>query len=52
MIKNPPKKGYKIKNIYYSDSFGNIVKTSLNSLEKEERHYSRFYKNQKTRQDL
>lgn len=45
MIKLPPKKGYKIQNIYYSDCFGDIVRTTLNTLEKEERHYSRFYKN-------
>ncbi len=45
MIKMPPKKGYKIQNIYYSDGFGNIIKTTLNSLEKEERHYSKFYRN-------
>ena len=47
MIKLPPKKGYKIQNIYYSDGFGNILKTTLNTLEKEERHYSKFYKTQK-----
>lgn len=44
----PPKKGYKIQNIYYSDMSGDIIKTTLNTLEKEERHYSRFYKKQKT----
>ena len=47
MINLPPKKGYKVQNIYYSDMFGDIVKTSLNTLEKEERHYSRFYRNKK-----
>lgn len=52
MIKLPPKKGYKIHNIYYSDSFGNIVKTTLNTLEKEERHYSKFYKNQLKQLDI
>lgn len=45
MSKLPPKKGYKIQNVYYSDGFGNIVKTSLASLEKEEeRHYSKYYR--------
>ena len=39
MINLPPKKGYKVQNIYYSDMFGDIVKTSLNTLEKEEIHY-------------
>jgi cytidine deaminase len=47
MINLPPKKGYRVQNIYYSDMFGDIVKTSLNTLEKEERHYSRFYRNKK-----
>lgn len=42
----PPKKGYKIQYIYYSDIFGDIIKKSLNTLEKEERHYSRFYRKQ------
>ena len=40
----PEKKGYKIQNIYYSDSEGNIIKTSLESLDSEEKHYSRYYK--------
>ena len=47
MIKLPPKKGYKIQDIYYSDGMGNIVKTSLKSLEADERHYSKFYRNKK-----
>jgi hypothetical protein len=40
----PEKKGYKIKNIYYSDDNGNIIKTNLDILDNEEKHYSRFYK--------
>lgn len=40
----PVKKGYKIKNIYYSDSNENIVKTNINKLEKEELHYTRFFR--------
>ena len=44
MIKMPPKKGYKIHNIYYSDCFGNIIKTSLDLLSNEDRHYSKFYR--------
>ncbi len=28
----PPKKGYTIKDVYYSDSQGNIIKTTLNKL--------------------
>jgi cytidine deaminase len=38
----PIKKGYKIQNIYYSDSTNNIVKISLKNLEKEEKHYSKY----------
>ena len=41
----PEKKGYKIQNIYYSNSDGNIVKTKLtNLLNDEEQHYSRYYR--------
>lgn len=40
----PEKKGYKIQNIYYSDSNGNIVKTTLSNLDNEEKHFSKFYK--------
>ena len=43
----PPKKGYVIQNVYYSNAEGEIEKSSLNDLEKEERHYSRFYRKQK-----
>jgi hypothetical protein len=41
----PKKKGYKIENIYYSDADGNIVKTNLQTLENEEKHYSKYYRN-------
>jgi cytidine deaminase len=44
MSEIPEKKGYKIQNIYYSDSDGNIVKTNLSNLMNEEQHYSRFYR--------
>jgi hypothetical protein len=40
----PEKKGYRIKNIYYSNNFGEIVKSSLKNLEKEKLHYSRFFR--------
>lgn len=40
----PQKKGYIIKNIYYSNNNGEIVKSNLNNLEKEELHYTRFYR--------
>ena len=40
----PEKKGYKIHNIFYSDADGNIVKTTLNNLDMEEKHFSKYYK--------
>ena len=40
----PPKKGYRIKHIYYSDNNGNIVKSNLKILENEDLHYSRFFR--------
>lgn len=40
----PQKKGYKIKNIYYSNDNGDIVKSSLRTLEQEELHYSKFFR--------
>ena len=39
----PPKLGYSIKNVFYSNNEGDIVKTSLRQLDNEEKHYSRFY---------
>jgi len=44
MKNNPIKKGYKIQNVFYSDSEGNIIKTNLVSLDNEEKHISGFYK--------
>ena len=40
----PERKGYRIKNIYYSNDSGNIVKTNLKNLENEDLHYSGFYR--------
>ena len=40
----PEKKGYRIKNIYYSDNNGEIIKSSIKNLENEELHYSRFFR--------
>ena len=48
----PIKKGYKIQNVYYSDSEGNIIKTSLQNLENEEKHYSRFYRQRYNQNNL
>lgn len=44
MSVSPVNKGYKIRNIYYSDADGNIIRTTLRTLELEEHHVSRFYK--------
>jgi cytidine deaminase len=45
VMKNlPEKKGYIIKNVYYSNNNGEIVKSSLKNLENEEPHYSRYYR--------
>jgi cytidine deaminase len=43
----PQKKGYRIRNIYYSNENGEITKSSLQNLEKEELHYSRFFRRNK-----
>jgi hypothetical protein len=40
----PEKKGYKIKNIYYSDENGEIIKSCLSNLDNGELHYSRFFR--------
>ena len=40
----PDKLGYKIQNVYYSNSDETIVKTTLEQLEYEEKHYSGFYR--------
>ena len=45
----PPKLGYKIEDIYYSSDNGEIIKSSIKNLENEEPHYSRFYRQNKTR---
>jgi cytidine deaminase len=44
----PPNLGYNIKNVFYSNENGDIVKSSLKELDNEEKHYSRFYKRNKT----
>jgi len=42
----PQKKGYSLKNIYYSNSNGEIVKTNLKTLiETKDFHMSRYYTN-------
>jgi len=42
----PQKKGYILKNIYYSNSEGSIIKTNLKSLiESKDYHITRYYLN-------
>jgi len=49
----PQKKGYVIKNIYYSNSEGIIIKTNLKSLiDTRDFHISRYYLNHNCRFDL
>ena len=40
----PEKLGYKIKHIYYSNNTGEIIKTNLQKLEIEDKHYSKYYR--------
>ena len=44
---SPEKKGYKIKNVYYSNGEESIIKSTLLDLENEEQHYSRYYRHNK-----
>jgi len=49
----PPKKGYVLKNIYYSGSDGSIIKTNLKSLiETKDFHISRYYLNHNFKYNL
>ena len=43
----PEKKGYRIRNVYYSNENGDIIKSSLKNLESEELHYSKFFRKHK-----
>ena len=44
MMRDAPKKGYKIEWIYYSDEEGNVVKEKLVNLNKGDFHFSSYYK--------
>jgi hypothetical protein len=44
----PLKLGYKIQNIYYSNNEGFIIKSDLDYLDNDEKHYSRFYRQKMT----
>ena len=49
----PQKKGYILKNIFYSNSEGLIVKTTLKSLiDNRDFHISRYYLNRNFKFDL
>lgn len=48
----PEKKGYRIKNIYYSNDNGDIVKSNLKNLENEELHYSRFFRKNRNNNEI
>lgn len=41
----PPKLGHKIQDVYYSNEYGEIIKSSLKNLEMDEPHYSSYYRN-------
>uniref|UniRef100_A0A6C0HZS0 CMP/dCMP-type deaminase domain-containing protein n=1 Tax=viral metagenome TaxID=1070528 RepID=A0A6C0HZS0_9ZZZZ len=41
----PKKRGYHIQDIYYSNTYGEIIKTTLGKLENEEKHISQYYRN-------
>ena len=44
MKQMPVRLGYSIKNVYYSNDNGEIVKSNINKLENDEKHYTRFYR--------
>lgn len=49
MMKDLPQKfGYKIQNVYYSDTHENIVKTTLCKLDNEDKHYGKRYRRNTT----
>ena len=39
----PQTMGYKLKNIYYSNTDGEIIKTNLHKLTTSDQHYSKMY---------
>jgi hypothetical protein len=41
----PERRGYRIKNVYYSNVEGNILQTTIRKLESEEMHVTRYWKN-------
>ena len=41
----PKKRGYHIQDIYYSNTSGDIIKTTLRNLDNEDKHISQYYRN-------
>ena len=41
----PRRRGYQIQDIYYSNTYGEIIKTTLEKLDSEEKHISQHYRN-------
>ena len=48
----PVKLGYRIQHVYYSNDDGSITKTNLHNLDNEEKHFSRFYRHRKDKNEL
>jgi ribosomal protein L34E len=42
-----PMRGYSIKNVYHSNKDGEIIKTNLSELGSEEKHISKYYRQQR-----
>ena len=41
----PQMKGYQINKIFYSDQYGNIIESSINDLQENTVHISKYYRN-------
>jgi cytidine deaminase len=46
----PKKRGYHIQDIYYSNQYGEIIKTTLRNLDNEDKHVSQHYRNKLKKQ--
>ena len=44
MIGLPERKGYRIRNVYYSNDNGEIIKSDLHMLQNETPYYTRYYR--------
>jgi cytidine deaminase len=45
----PKKRGYHIQDIYYSNPYGEIIKTNLRNLDNEDKHVSQHYRNKQNK---